>query len=370
MATNAHTPVRSARRCILRPPVSKLAFTTAVAIATSSALAFFGVVKASPQLARASQPAGAQVVSGGSYGYPIKPFDAEHPIRGYFGDPRTQFLGPPTLGTVLHGSGKFSFHQGVDISAPNGTAVYPVADGTVSIVNLTQEWVRVDSGGGRAFEYWHIRPLVGVGQQVAGRQTVLGHVMRPAGHVHLTERENGQVVNPLVPGRLTPYHDSTQPSVRLIAFRRNDTGRELLPSFIRGRVEMVVDAEDLPTMPVPGLWRNLPVTPALITWRIQRPNGRIVVPRHIAVDRRTTVPPNTAFWSTYARGTYQNMSVFGPHYSYLQRGSYLFKLTPQPFDTHSLRDGVYDLVVTATDIRGNTGSSSLRFSVHNRRGWR
>src|SRR5439155_17362838 len=116
MAIDTFIPVRGARRCILRSALSRFALATAVAIATCSALAFFGVLPASPQLARASEPAGAQGASGGSYGYPIKPFDAEHPIRGYFGDPRTQFLGPPTLGTVLRGSGKFSFHQGVDIS--------------------------------------------------------------------------------------------------------------------------------------------------------------------------------------------------------------------------------------------------------------
>ncbi len=51
----------------------------------------------------------------------------------------------------------------------------------------------------------------------------------------------------------------------------------------------------------------------------------------------------------------------------MQRGTYLFKLAK--FNTHSLRDGVYELVVTATDIRGNSGSQTLRFTVHNRSGW-
>ena len=51
----------------------------------------------------------------------------------------------------------------------------------------------------------------------------------------------------------------------------------------------------------------------------------------------------------------------------MERGSYLFKLAQ--LNTHSLRDGVYDLVVTATDVRGNDDSQSLRITVHNRRGW-
>jgi hypothetical protein len=366
MATNTHIPVRSARRCILRSAVSKFVFVTAVAIATFLALAFFGALQASPEVAGATRPAGAQVVSGQSFGYPIKPFNEEHPIRANLGDPRMQFFGPPTLQTLLHGTGSFSFHQGVDISAPNGTAVYPVVDGTVTAI--TAIWVRVTSGD-RAFEYWHISPLVHKGDHVTADQTVLGHIMKPAGHVHLTEYEHGRVVNPLVAGRLTPYHDSTAPTVRSIAFRGQDTGRELLPSFVRGRVEIVVDAEDLPTMPVEGEWHGLPVTPALITWRIKSLKRGTLGRRHVALDYRRTVPRDSAFWRLYARGTYQNMTVFGQHYSYMQRGSYLFKLTSHPFNTHSLRDGVYDLIVTASDIRGNSGSQTLRFTVHNRNGW-
>jgi len=306
-------------------------------------------------------------VAGTGYGWPIKPFHSEHPIRGNFGDPRTVFLTPPTPESVLSGRGSFSFHQGVDISAPNGTAVYPVRSGTVTAI--TPIWVRVASGNGETFEYWHIAPAVRVGDRVTAEKTVLGRIIKPAGHVHLTQYENGHVVNPLAPGRLGPYHDTTKPVVDSISLRRSDNGRDLLASFVRGRIEILVDAYDTPTMRVKGEWAGLPVTPALLTWRIQRWTGRTVVPERIAADFRTTVPPNSAFWRIYARGTYQNMAVFGQHYSYLQRGSYLFRLTPRPFDTSRLEDGVYDLVVTATDIRGNTSSRSLRFTVHNRAGW-
>jgi hypothetical protein len=362
MATNTPHPVRSARRCI-----SKFFFATAVAIATSSALAFTGALTTGPQVAGATTPAGkqAQSLSGEAFGYPIKPFDQEHPIRANLGDPRMQFFGPPTVRTLMRGTGSFSFHQGVDISAPNGTAVYPVVDGTVSAA--TPIWVRVTSGS-RAFEYWHIKPLVHIGDHVNADQTVLGRILKPAGHVHLTEYENGHVVNPLLPGRLTPYHDSTRPTVRSISLRRGDAGRELFPTFVRGRIEIIADAYDMPTMPVQGEWHGLPTTPALLSWRIQKATGRVVVPERIAVDYRSSVPGNSSFWRVYARGTYQNMCVFGAHYAYMQRGTYLFKLATQ-FNTRSLRDGVYDLVVTASDVRGNSGSQMLRFTIHNRRGW-
>ena len=49
-------------------------------------------------------------------------------------------------------------------------------------------------------------------------------------------------------------------------------------------------------------------------------------------------------------------------------GVYLYRLAPGGFDTRSLPDNVYELVVTATDIRGNHSSYVQRFSVHNRPG--
>jgi hypothetical protein len=52
-----------------------------------------------------------------SYGWPIKPFHRQHPIRGYFGDPRTlAWEGQPGLDSELT-PGSFSFHNGVDIVA-------------------------------------------------------------------------------------------------------------------------------------------------------------------------------------------------------------------------------------------------------------
>ena len=89
----------------------------------------------------------------------------------------------------------------------------------------------------------------------------------------------------------------------------------------------------------------------------------------MAADFRQSIPSKALFWSYYARGTYQNMAVFSPHYNWGQPGCFLFKLTRTAFDTRSIKDGVYDLVVTATDIRGNHSSKSLRLTIHNRSGW-
>jgi hypothetical protein len=49
-----------------------------------------------------------------AYGWPVKPFNRQHPVRAYLNDPRNG-----------RGDAK-SFHFGIDISAPTGTAVYAV----------------------------------------------------------------------------------------------------------------------------------------------------------------------------------------------------------------------------------------------------
>lgn len=304
----------------------------------------------------------------GSYGWPVKPFDQAHPVRGSFGDPRMIFDGPPTRESLLSGDGNFSFHQGVDVSTPNGSRVYAVAGGTVILV--TPEFVRVDCGNGRAFEYWHVASRVRVGQDVRAGETVIGTVTRPSMHVHLTQLQNERAVNPMIPGRLTPYRDTTSPRLLDIVIRRTETGPDEMPQLVSGTVLLVAEAVDTPASRVPGIWRDLPVTPARISWRIERWPGRVVVPERVARDVRESVPSADRFWSTFARGTCQNMAVFGNHYSYLQGGRYLFKLSDRGLDTSTLADGVYELVVTAQDTAGNRDVRRLRFTVHNAAGWR
>ena len=300
-----------------------------------------------------------------SYGWPVAPFNRQHPIRGGFGDPRTVFLAPPTRAGLYHGSGSFSFHQGVDISAPDGTAVYPVADGVVSDINA--EKVVVDSGGGNRFEYWHILPTVKVGDHVTTDRTVLGHILRSCGHVHLTEIDGGRITDPLLPGHLTPYADHTTPEVESIQLRANDEAAPTMPNFVRGSVQLYAEAYDTPAIPVAGQWNGMPITPAVVSYRIETWNGTVKVPERTVWDTRVTIPSNSTFWAHYARGTFQNMSVFGGHYSWGQPGCFVFRLGT--LNTKTLPDNVYRLVVTTADVRGNQSSASIRFSIHNKSGW-
>ena len=298
------------------------------------------------------------------YGWPVKPFNRPHPVRANFGDPRMVFHGPATLRTLLDGTGSFSFHFGIDIYAPDGTAVYPVRSGTAIVRHQVR--MEVDSGAGFSAQYWHVRPVVADGQHVEAGKTVIGYVIPGHDHVHFTELENGKPVNPLAPGHIEPYVDTTQPTVSRISFRMSETGRDIPAEFLHGRVLLIAAAFDMPAERVPGEWGNLPVAPARLTWHIARADtGRTIVPEREAFDVRHTMPSNDDFWSYYARGSRQNMTGFGGRRFWLQPGEYLYKLQPQPFDTRTLHNGVYALVVTASDTGGNHASLRQVFTVHN-----
>jgi murein DD-endopeptidase MepM/ murein hydrolase activator NlpD len=330
----------------------------ALAALAASSVAVLGVAFAAGTPASAGSPHGA---CSGSYGWPVKPFDRVHPIRANFGDPRTRFDGPRTVDTLFEGHGTFSFHQGIDISAPDGEPVYPVASGTVTFARGQR--VTVTCGNGRSFQYWHIFPRVRAGQRVEAGETVLGFIQPKREHVHLTHLKRGRAVNPLAPGRLTPYRDATSPHVLAIEVGP-DTGPGQA-SRVEGRVTFVVEAVDAPPVSVPGRWHGFPVTPARLTWRLQH-DGRVLV-RGVTRDARRTVPRNDRFWETFARGTHQNWPIFAGRKFQFEPGKYLFRLTARPFDTRRLADGTYTLVVSAEDTAGNRDLDTLRLTVDNSR---
>jgi hypothetical protein len=299
----------------------------------------------------------------GPYHWPVKPFDQAHPVRGAFGDPRTTFRGPNSEGTLYSATGVFSFHQGVDISAPDGSPVYAVANGRVTRAHGAR--VTVTCPNGRSFQYWHVEPTVRVGQLAVAGKTVVGRIQPKREHVHLTHLESGGPVNPLGPGRLTPYRDTTMPKPLAVTFRRTELGNDLGPAGMSGRVLLLAEAIDTPALPVPGRWHGFPVTPALVTWSIRTPAGRVVVARHVARDVRRVVPRNSDFWTTFARGSHQNWPVFTDGKAKGMTGRYVFRLSKTAFDTTKLADGDYELVVAASDTSGNRSVRVYRLTIDN-----
>ena len=69
-----------------------------------------------------------------------------------------------------------------------------------------------------------------------------------------------------------------------------------------------------------------------------------------------TYPSNELWSRTYTSWTRQNKKIWDARYGfYLAHG----------FDTRTLRDGTYLVQVKATDIRGNSGTRSVPFTVAN-----
>jgi len=297
-----------------------------------------------------------------SYGWPFRPFNKQHPIRGFFGDPRTVYE-DRVLARGFEKSGSFSFHQGVDISAANGTPIYSVVSGVAHYLGTATLSIR--ARGDRIFQYFHIVPNVDEGQQVVAQQTMLGFVQTPFGHVHLTEIDGTHSVNPLQEGHLSPYNDHTRPTVRAALFR-NQTGWLQAPLRLCGHVEIAADAFDTPPLPSPGAFFGFPVAPALVRWNINRQSSTVAGPWHTAADFRSTLPPNRHFFDIYAQGTYENAPRFGDRQYPLMPGRYLFLLAAN-FDTTSLPNGAYTLAILAADERANTVILQQPFTVLNTR---
>jgi hypothetical protein len=298
----------------------------------------------------------------GSYAWPVKPFDRQHPVRENFGDPRTVFDGRRSQSTIDAGDGMFQFHHGVDVSAPDGSPVYAVADGTITRTHGDR--VTVECGNGRAVQYWHITvpATVRVGQHAVAGTTILGYILPKREHVHLTQLQYGQPVNPLAAGRIAPYRDRTRPTLLGVTFRHSDLGGAIRPDRVSGRVHAYVEASDTPALPVPGRWHGFPVTPAVVTWRIETAQGRTVVADRVAWDVRKTIPTTDAFWHFYARGSHQNWPVFSDGKARGMTGRYVFRLTTRAFGA-DLRAGAYVLVVTVADTAGNRDALRRRFVV-------
>jgi len=296
-----------------------------------------------------------------AYGWPLKPFNQAHPIRGNFGDPRTVFQSA-FQPDGLFGEGAFSFHNGLDISAAPGQAVYPVVSGVAHVADMASVIVR--SSQGRVFKYMHITPVVYDGQWVNAYKTVLGHVDGVAGHVHFSEIDRSIVVNPLGLRHLQPYRDTTKPKVASVLLL-GPNGRELKSRGATGTVELAAQIFDSPALPVPGSWFGYPVAPAYVYWSLASSTGKFIVfPKTIA-DFRYTVPPNGAFWRVYARGTYQNKPRFGNQQFRTLPGRFEFRLTQKPLDTRKLPDGAYSVRVVAEDTAGNRAIHTETITVCN-----
>ena len=251
------------------------------------------------------------------YGWPVKPFDVQHAIRGGFGDPR--------FGTVER-----NFHFGVDIPAAGGTPVYAVAPGTVF---LEPDHVAVLSHGvpGHAtgFSYWHIIPAARE-YSYARTHTLLGWVDPSWGHLHFAEIRNGRWVNPLRRDALTPYADLIRPQITAITVTPHSVASTDSGASKPG-LDITVDAFATPPLPLAPPWQGARIAPTLVEWRLL--SGKVPLSRwRVAADFRRYIPPNRAYGQIYAPGTYANAPGRpGRYLIYLARDWHLRNAAAGPY---------------------------------------
>jgi hypothetical protein len=297
------------------------------------------------QAASSCSPARASTARS-AYGWPLKPFLRQHPVRGFFGDPR---LADKTFRGDNHGS----FHFGVDVSAPDGTAVYATISGRVVLEAHRRETVAIRADDGRTvFAYWHLDRAVQNGERVTAYRTVVGNIAAGWGHVHFAESRDGLYLNPLRRGAMGPYTDRTCPWLRHLRLEQSD--RAVRGSHAAGTVALVVEAYDRVPMPVPGAWAGKPVVPATIAWRLVSSAGSRTAWR-LPFDVATALP-RCHFASAYARWTRQNSAH--------RAGRYRLYLT-HSLDTTLFADGSYVVVVRATDTAGNATRALFPLTVSN-----
>jgi hypothetical protein len=265
------------------------------------------------------------------YGWPLRPFDRQHRVRGGFGDPR-------------FGARQRNFHFGIDIQAQGGTPVYAVAPGTVFLApDRVYVLRRKSPDGPSGFSYWHVLPAVPEYRYVH-RHALLGWVNPAWGHLHFAELRDGSWVNPLRPQALTPYVDEGRPHVGAIV-ASGTVGHQVI---LGRRTDITVRAFLSPPQPVERPWQAARLAPTQIRWRLIS-HTRGASAWMTAVDFRRTLPANEMYASVYAPGTRPN----GPN----QPGTYVFYLA-RNWDAHGIPAGEYTLEVEATGPRGRTAATT------------
>ena len=276
-----------------------------------------------------------------AYGWPVKPFDEQHPVRGFFGDPR--------IDDATHSA---SLHFGVDVVAPNGTLVYATITGRVGIHPLHADTVTITDRTGHGLEYWHVVPAVRAGSWAVSRRTVVGRVEAPWEHVHVAEVTSGRYVNPLRRGALRPFVDRTRPEVGHLTAER--AGAPVRIARLSGRVDLVVEVRDWMPIAAPAPWTGKPVMPARLRWRLVGSRG-LAGRWQTALDLRDGLP-RCGYAGVYAKWTRQNKPWRSGRYRvYLSRS----------VDTRRYADGAYLVEVQAIDMAGNVASVTHPVTIRN-----
>ncbi len=259
---------------------------------------------------------------GAETGWPLRPFDGQHPIRAGLNE-----LRPGSL------------HVAVDIQARDGARVYAVQPGVAQVLAPSGPDARIQVGN---YIYWHINPKVTTGELVTPFKTVLGTVMAGYGHMAFSEiGPDGQYANPLRPegSVLRPYSDHAAPVI----------GR---PS-VSADGQVVASAYDPQTFIRKTKYYTPVLAPAAIAYRLYDRHGVPVTPLEWSF-RGTHLLQFSQRSLIYAPGAtdpgytcFATRSVCVPHWTYRVADG----LAP-PLPT-SLDHGRYRLTIYAWDWADN-----------------
>lgn len=113
-------------------------------------------------------------------------------------------FGPRTPPKTRTGQGS-SFHEGIDLSAPQGTPIFAAGPGTIEVAEMRggygyAVYIRHDNGWSTRYGHMATRPAVQAGQRVEGGQQIgiVGSTGNSSGpHLHFEVRDpNGQARPP------------------------------------------------------------------------------------------------------------------------------------------------------------------------------
>ena len=101
--------------------------------------------------------------------------------------------------------GQWSFHKGIDLAAAQGTPVYAVKDGTITVpaydANGYGNWVKIDHGNGLETRYGHMSSVIVSSGQTVSAGDLIGYVgstgQSTGPHLHFEVRTNNTPIDPL-----------------------------------------------------------------------------------------------------------------------------------------------------------------------------
>ena len=198
-----------------------------------------------------------------AYGWPVKPFDQMHAIRGSFDDPR--FTREPRSDDEL-------------------------------VVSFRGRHLRAGRHAGVRRRARHRRPRAAIGEPAPAEPAGVRLLARAPGHPHREHVRLHQLLGYVVPGlgarplrrdgrralpesaragALTPYRDLNTPVVDAISVARLDghTLQAVAPAAVSGTVGFIADAYELPSIAPPAPWNRSRLVPSLVRWRLIPANG-------------------------------------------------------------------------------------------------